>query len=116
MKAALTLLGLCFAIAAEAKSLPVCRAELSDDLNNSISQIEWQQELYMGVIQGAPVPVLISASVGDQNMMSIWVREKTADPNGVFSFMDLSSGREMSMRFYMANRYSVEIRCQQKKR
>jgi hypothetical protein len=98
------------AAAINQEGLPSCRAELNDENNMLIQKIEWREKLFMGSIEGATRPVLITTSLGDHQIMSLWVREKTnTEPYGLFSFVDLSSGREQYLRFYMSNRFSVGV-------
>ena len=92
--------------------LPKCQAEVRDDVNATVSTLEWRQDLFIGAIEGASQTILISTSLGNDKIMSLWVREKKdSHPNGMFSFVDLSSGREQYFRFYMADRFSVLVKC-----
>lgn len=100
------------ALADSPGGLPRCKAEVRDEVNMTVSSLEWKQDLFIGKIHGASQPILISTSVGDHQIMSLWVREDKAIPNGMFSFVDLSSGREQYYRFYMADRFSVLVTCQ----
>lgn len=98
--------------ALEPEGTPYCRADLSDTIGVVVTEMEWQQDLFMGKIAGASVPVLISTSEGDNQVMSLWVREDVAGyPNGMFSFVDLSDGREHGMRLYMRDGFSVGVKC-----
>ncbi len=66
----------------------------------------------MGHLEGASVPVLITTSVGNNKIMSLWVREKREQSQaGMFSFVDLSSGTEQFLKFYMADGYAVAVTC-----
>ncbi|MGE0632075.1 MAG: hypothetical protein AB7O96_06685 [Pseudobdellovibrionaceae bacterium] len=96
-----------------AQDLPFCQAELNNEFNEVIAKNEWREDLFIGAIEGATQTVLISTSVGNDKIMSLWVREKTPSrPNGLFSFVDLSSGRKQYSRFYMADGFSVGVTCQ----
>lgn len=98
---------------AKAEGLPSCYAELNNEFNEVIAKQEWTEDLYIGSIEGASQVVLISTSLGENQIMSLWVREKTSSrPNGLFSFVDLSSGRKQYSRFYKADGYSVGVTCQ----
>ena len=102
---------ICFA--KENKGIPNCRAELNDSVNTPLSKISWKKDFFQGEINGASSPVLITTSLGNNQIMSLWVREKKIkDFAGMFSFVDLSSGREQYMRFYMSDQYSVGVHCQ----
>lgn len=97
---------------AEELGLPLCKAELNDPVNTLVNKTEWRQDLYLGSIGGATQTVLISTSLGNDKIMSLWVREKREENQaGMFSFVDLSSGRDQYMRFYMADGYSVGVTC-----
>lgn len=92
---------------------PGCRAQLNNEVNQVITQISWNGSFYMGVMEGATYPVLITTSLGNDQIMSLWVREKrTSNQAGMFSFVDLSSGKEQYLRFYMQDGYSVGVTCQ----
>jgi hypothetical protein len=98
--------------AGENPGLPLCQAELRNDMNTTIAKTNWNQDFYMGHLEGATNAVLITTSLGNDQIMSLWVREKRqANQAGMFSFVDLSSGREQYMRFYMADGYSVLVNC-----
>ena len=98
---------------AMAGEFPACQAELNDEMNQVLARTEWQEQVYLGSISdGVNRPILISTSAGNDKVMSLWVREKSeGNPNGMFSFVDLSSGKEQYLRFYMANGQSVGVRC-----
>ncbi len=104
---------LLFSLPAFAGEFPTCRAEMNDAVNNVVAREEWEKDMYVGSISDGVNPaVLISTSAGDNKIMSLWVREKTGgNPNGMFSFVDLSSGREQYLRFYMASGMSVGVTC-----
>jgi hypothetical protein len=94
------------------EGLPHCKASLHDSVNQTVNSKEWQESLYLGSLGGATHTVLISTSLGHEQIMSLWVREKKEkDQAGMFSFVDLSSGKEQYMRFYMADGYSVSVTC-----
>lgn len=107
------LFALLFSPLALAGEFPHCRAEMNDAVNTVVARSEWEQDLYIGSISDGVGPaVLISTSAGDNKVMSLWVREKAeGNPNGMFSFVDLSSGREQYLRFYMASGMSVGVTC-----
>lgn len=100
------------AIASEQGGLPLCKAEVRDEMNQTVSSLVWREDLFIGKIEGASQPILISTSLGDNKIISLWVREPKEFPNGMFSFVDLSTGREQYFRFYMADRSSVQVICQ----
>lgn len=111
-----TIILLIFAIistkALSADAFPKCHAELRDENNNLISESKWQEDLYMGHLEGATIPILITTSAGNNKIMSLWVREKkTEGQAGMFSFVDLSSGKEQFLKFYMADQFSVAVTC-----
>ena len=100
-------------VAVASPSLPACHAELKDENNGLVSKIQWQEDLFMGHLEGASNPVLITTSVGNDKIMSLWVREKKEQNQaGMFSFVDLSSGKEQFLKFYMADKYAVAVTCQ----
>lgn len=90
---------------------PFCKAELNDELNNPLAKLEWQENLFMGSMRTPSQTILITTSAGNEKIMSLWVREKKDKPNGMFSFVDLSSKREQYLRFYMSDGYSVGVTC-----
>lgn len=93
-------------------TLPSCHAELVNDFNEVVSETKWQEQLFMGHLEGATTPILITTSVGNDKIMSLWVREKkTEGQAGMFSFVDLSSGKEQFLKFYMADKYAVAVTC-----
>lgn len=94
-----------------AGEIPTCRATLNDNVNSTLSELTWKQDFFTGFLKGASNPVLITTSMGDDKIMSLWVREKAEKAAGMFSFVDLSSGREQYMRFYMADGFSVGVTC-----
>lgn len=108
-----TFFALLFSLSAFAGEFPNCRAEMNDALNNVVARDEWEEDMHLGSISDGVNPaVLISTSAGDNKVMSLWVREKAeGNPNGMFSFVDLSSGREQYLRFYMASGMSVGVTC-----
>lgn len=94
-------------------TLPSCKAELKDENNTLVSKVEWQEDLFMGHLEGATLPMLITTSVGNDKVMSLWVREKKQkNEAGMFSFVDLSSGKEQFLKFYMSDGYAVAVTCQ----
>lgn len=93
-------------------TLPSCHAQLMDEYNGVVSESKWQEDLYMGHLEGATTPILITTSVGNDKIMSLWVREKKTERQaGMFSFVDLSSGKEHFLKFYMADKYAVAVTC-----
>ena len=99
-------------VASDKGGLPKCKAELNDEFNQLISKSEWKENLYLGSLTGASQAVLISTSLGNDQIMSLWVREKQEKKQvGMFSFVDLSSGKDQYLRFYMADGYSVGVTC-----
>ncbi|MFA6237956.1 MAG: hypothetical protein WC635_11550 [Bacteriovorax sp.] len=94
------------------ENLPVCHAQLFDEYNTLVSEAEWQEDLFMGTLEGASVPTLITTSVGNDKVMSLWVREEREEGQaGMFSFVDLSSGKEQFLKFYMADKFAVAVSC-----
>jgi len=97
---------------ADTVGLPACAAKLIDSIGMPISSLKWKEDFFMGSISGASNTVLISTSLGYDQVMSLWVREKKeSNPAGMFSFVDLSSGRSQYLNFYMADGYSVAVTC-----
>ncbi len=104
---------LLFPFVAEAGEFPHCRAEMNNEVNEVLATTEWEEDVYIGSISdGANPAVLISTSAGNEKIMSLWVRDKSERyPNGMFSFVDLSNGKDQYLRFYMANGLSVGVTC-----
>lgn len=100
--------------AAEEEGLPFCTAELNDPFSFTVvAKTEWREDFFIGEIEGATQTVLITTSLGYDQIMSLWVREKRqSNQAGMFSFVDLSSGKPQYLRFYMADGYSVGVTCQ----
>lgn len=59
----------------------------------------------------ATTSILISTSVGNDIIMSLWCVKKIKGQAGMFLFVDLSSGKEQFLKFYMADSYSVAVTC-----
>lgn len=112
MKKMFLVLALLVSSSTFAENLPSCHAELFDEYNTLISEVKWQEDLFMGTLLGASVPTLISTSVGNDKVMSLWVREDLEDGQaGMFSFVDLSSGKEQFLKFYMSDKFAVAVTC-----
>lgn len=95
---------------------PVCVAELNDEVNTPVFRVEWSEVLYMGAVRTPTRTILVSTSLGDNKVMSLWVRDKREKPNGMFSFLDLSTGRDQYMRFYMDDGFSLGVTCRWEER
>ncbi len=110
-----TLLGLFIgastALAADVTGLPACKVQMMDEFNMPVTEIEWKDSFYSGMIIGNGLGILVTASLGSNQVMSLWVRDKKTQPNGMFSFVDLSSGREQRHALYLANGYHIETAC-----
>ncbi len=100
-----------FAKAALASTVS-CRAELNNEVNTIVGQAQWQDPFYMGAIEGDGMAFLVTTSLGNNDIMSLWVREKKLDGKaGMFSFVDLSSGRDQYSRYYVENGFSIGVVC-----
>lgn len=98
-------------LASDKGGLPSCKAELNDDLNTPVARLDWKEDLYMGSVSTPTRGILITTSLGNNQVMSLWVRDKQNKPNGMFSFVDLSSGKDQYLRFYMDDGYSLGVTC-----
>lgn len=98
--------------AKQSAGLPACTVKMFDEFNMPISQVEWTDEFYTGMIIGNSLGILVTASLGNNQLMSLWIRDKRPQhPNGMFTFMDFASGREQRHSLYLANGYHIEASC-----
>lgn len=95
-----------------AEAGPACKALMLDSQNTPVAKKEWKETVFIGIIEGDGIGIRISTSLGDNQIISLWIREKREPyPNGAFSFVDLSSGREQKNALYLANGYHIEVTC-----
>lgn len=91
---------------------PLCISKMFDEYNYPVAEKKWMQHVFVGMIEANGLGVKISTSLGNDQIMSLWIRDKrTPNPNGAFAFVDLSSGREQKNALYLANGYHVEVTC-----
>lgn len=95
----------------EAMGLPACTVQMMDEFNMPVTKVEWKDTFFSDMMIGNGLGILVTASLGRDQVMSLWIRDKKAQPNGMFSFVDLSSGREQRHALYLANGYHVESVC-----
>ena len=101
------------AFATETQGLPSCKVQMLDEFNMPVTEVEWKDSFYSGMIIGNGLGILVTASLGNDQVMSLWIRDKRPQhPNGMFSFVDLSSGRPQRHALYLANGYHIESTCQ----
>jgi len=101
-----------FGAVAFAEPGPACKALMLDTQNTPVAKLEWKETVFIGMISGDGLGIKISTSLGNNQVMSLWIREKREPyPNGAFSFVDLSSGREQKNALYLSNGYHVEVTC-----
>lgn len=110
--AAVLFLAPIYSFAAEEPGVPSCKAVVYDGVNYPIERLEWEQKIFTGSIQTPSRTVLITTSLGNKQVMSLWVREKKeGHPSGMNVFLKLSPERDQDMRFYMVDGYSVGVKC-----
>ncbi len=92
--------------------LPACTADVHDEKNYPVQTLNWKTDFYTDTMRTLSRTMLITTSLGLNQVMSLWVREKVSGyPTGMMVFVDLSSGKEQSHRLYMPDGYSVAVRC-----
>lgn len=92
---------------------PSCRAQLRNEFGAPVTEVEWQEQVFIRTLEGDLHRIKISTSVGDQHVMSLWVRNELEEPkpHGFFTFVQFMPNKEEKFWFYLDTGYSVEIAC-----
>lgn len=92
---------------------PLCHAQLKDEVATVVAEARWQEQVFIQTLSGDQQQIKISTSVGNQNVMSLWVRNdlEQPKPHGFFTFIHFAPKQEQKFWFYLDSGYFVEITC-----